>query len=105
MNRDVILVHVQIPHLIQRQAHQLAGKLQVQAPGVAAVLFPGTVENSKELFAADRLHQVVEGGHIIALGNVIGVAGDEHDLHGFILLPHRFGQRHTVRARHFHVQK
>ena len=83
----------------------LAGQGFVREAPVGLVYVTDTQKNSKELFAADRLHQVVEGSHVIALGNVIGVAGDEHDLHGFILLPHRFGQRHTVRARHFHVQK
>ena len=47
----------------------------------------------------------MERGHVVALGDVIRVAGDEDDLHGFVLLPDRFGQRDTVCAGHFYIKQ
>ena len=46
MNRDVILVHVQIPHLIQRQFDLLL--LDVEMPGTDGVTLAKTVRQENE---------------------------------------------------------
>ena len=105
MDGHIVLVHIQIPHLVQRQTDHLAGTFEVQAALVPAVFLPRAVEHGTELFGADRLHQVMECGHVVALGDVIRVAGDEDDLHGFVLLPDHFGQRDTICAGHFYIKQ
>lgn len=52
-----------------------------------------------------RLHQVVERGDLIALGNVVRIAGHEDDLHGVVLLPQLFRQIDAVHGLHFDVQQ
>ena len=43
--------------------------------------------------------------HLVALGNVIGVAGDENDLHRIVVPAEFLGHGHAVHGPHFNVQK
>ena len=51
------------------------------------------------------LEQVVEGGDIVPLRDIVGVAGEKDDLQPLVLLPHFFRQLHAAAPGHLHVQK
>ena len=47
----------------------------------------------------------MEGGHLVALGDVVGVAGDEHNLDRVVVLPQVLCHGHAVHIAHFDVQQ
>ena len=54
---------------------------------------------------AERGIHVTERRHLVALGDVIRVAGDENDLNGVVALPQPFGHGDPIHAAHFDVQQ
>ena len=47
----------------------------------------------------------MQRGNIIALGNIIRIAGDEHDLNSFVFAANLTRRRHTVHPAHFNIKK
>lgn len=47
----------------------------------------------------------MQRGNIIALGNIIRIAGDEHNLNSFIFAANLTRRRHTVHPAHFNIKK
>ena len=43
--------------------------------------------------------------HVVPLGDVVRVAGDENDLHRCVLRADALGHRHAVHAAHLHVEQ
>ena len=43
--------------------------------------------------------------HLVALGDIVGIPGDEDDLHRLVVPAHPLGQTHAVHCAHFDVQQ
>ena len=104
MNGDVIVQHIHVPHSAQHNAHRLPRKLQGEGALVPGQTAHSLGEHLKQLFLVYRLGEVVQGRHLIALGDIVGIAGDEHDLNVLALLTDPLGQLHPVHPRHLNVQ-
>ena len=63
------------------------------------------VQHGKELGAIDGLEQIVERLHVVAVGDIVGIAGQEDDLHVGIAPPHAFGQLYAVHSAHFDIEQ
>ena len=68
-------------------------------------LFSSPVQHGEELVFIQGLHEIVQRRHLVALGDVIRVAGDENDLNGVVALPQPFGHGDPIHAAHFNVQQ
>ncbi len=51
------------------------------------------------------LHQIVKRGDLVALGDVVGIAGDKDNVDVFIGLPDLLGKGHAIDTGHFDVKK
>ena len=105
MDGDVIQPHIQVTNLIQGDTAYLPRQVQGQHTLVAAHLLRGAVQHGEELLLLQGFHEVMERGHVIALGNIIGISGNENDLDDFILPANAPGQLHAVHAAHLDVQQ
>ena len=105
MNGDVILVDVQIPDFVEGNPEHLTGQLQVQTAFFLPALFQRPVENGKQLLLVYGLHQIMERRHLVALRDIIGIPGDENDLHRFVFPADALCQRHAVHSVHLDIQK
>ena len=84
--------------------YQLAAGRQVQHRLVFPHLVQRAVEHGKQLFLLDGLDKIVEGGDFIALGNVVGVAGEKKNLNRLVFPADHPGEADPVHASHFHVE-
>ena len=105
MNRHIILPHVQIPDVVKGNPYHFAAQLQIQAPFLPLPLFQRPVQHREQLFPADGLHQIVQRRHLVALGDIVGIPGDEDDLHRLVVFAHPFCQTYAVHSAHFDVQQ
>ena len=105
MDGRVVFLHAEPAYLVQRHAEYLAAAFECEGAAVGAELCRGAVEHLKELFLPDGLHKIMQRRHVVPLGNVIRVAGDEHDLHGGVFRADAPGHRHAVHAAHLHVEQ
>ena len=105
MDGRVVFLHIEIADLIKRHAENLAAALERERAAVAAQLRRGAVEHLEELFLADGLYEIVQRRHVVPLGDVVRVAGDENDLHGGVLRADAPGHRHAVHAAHLDIEQ
>ena len=47
----------------------------------------------------------MQRGHVVALGDIIRIAGDKYDLHRLVFAADRPRHAHPVHARHFDIQQ
>ena len=105
MEGHIVAHDLGVADLVDRHPHHLAPGLEIEHLLVFGGLFGGAVQHSEQLFLLDRLHQIVEGGHLVAFCNVIAVAGDENDLDQVVFGPQPPGHGHTVHRPHLHIQQ
>ena len=96
---------IQIADLIEGNPHKLPGTFQIQAPLLLFPLFQGLIQHCYQLLPGDRFHEIMERCHLVTLGNVVGVAGDEHNLHRLIIPAHLLCHGHAVHSAHFNIQQ
>ena len=65
----------------------------------------GTVQHLFQLFHFGRLHQISQGPHAVPVKDVVGIAGDEHQLKPAVRRPKPPGGLHAVQLPHLHVQE
>ena len=74
-------------------------------PFLSAEKFPGSVQNFLKFPLSDRLQQIVQSVHFIAVKNILPVSCKEHQQHPGIFFPDVSGCFHPVLSRHFNIQK
>ena len=105
MNGHVILPHIQISDVVKGNPHHFPAQLQIQAPLLPLPPFQRPVQNREQLVPADGLHEIMQRRHLVALGDIVGIPGDEDDLHRLVIPAHPLGQTHAVHGTHFDVQQ
>ena len=53
----------------------------------------------------DGLYKIVQRRHIVPLGDIVRVPGDENDLHGGVLRADALGHRHAIHAAHLDIEQ
>lgn len=101
----IVARNIGVLDLIDGDPDHLAARLEVQDLFVPGELFRRPVQHGEQLVLPDGLHQIVKGGHVVALGDVVGVAGDKDDLHRLVVPAQGAGHGHTVHGPHLNVQK
>ena len=105
VDRHIVARRLRPANLPHRHAAHLPGRFEREDLSVLPQPVGGAVQHGEELLPLHGLEQVVQGRHLIAFGNVVGVARHEDDLHLLATRYLRVRQRHAVYARHFHVEQ
>ena len=105
MDGDIVALHLQSAHLVQRHTHHLLGCFQRQHLGVFVQPLHHAVEHCKQFFLLHRLHQVVQRCHLIPFGDVVGIAGDKDNLHQLVGAAHLLCQTDAVHLSHLNIQQ
>ena len=65
----------------------------------------GTVQHFLQLLLLGRLHQIPQGPHAVPVKDVVGIAGDEHQLKPAVRRPEPACGLHAVQLPPLHIQK